>query len=82
MIVFNVRRMSKSSEVDGVGTIAVARSTYALAKVSPVEVGGGGTTPEDSSLGCLESHMSNPLPKKGGTYGNYYVYGRRSEKVI
>ena len=58
MTVFNVQRMSKSSEVDGGGiataATATAGSTDASAEVSPVEVGGWGTTPEGSSLGCLE----------------------------
>ena len=53
MIVSNVRRMSESSEVDSGGTTATG-STDASVEVSPVELGGGGATPEGSSLGRLE----------------------------
>ena len=88
MTVFNVQRMSKSSEVDGGGTAAPTAptgSTNASPKVVPVEEGGGGAVPEGSTLGRLElslSHMSNPLPKKSGTYGSNYVYGLKSREVI
>ena len=54
MTVSNVRRMSKSSEVDSGGTTVAVGSTNTLAEVSPVEVGGRGITPEGSSLGFLE----------------------------
>ena len=55
MTVFNVQRMSESSEVEGGGTTSVvARSTDASVEVSPVEKGGEGATPEDSTLGHLE----------------------------
>ena len=56
MTVSNVWRMSKSSEVDGGGTAAVALigSINASLEVVPVEEGGGGTIPEGSNLGHLE----------------------------
>ena len=57
MTVSNIRQMFESSEVEGGGTVAAAtttRSTDASIEVSPVEEGGGGATPEDSTLGCLE----------------------------
>ena len=55
MTVSNIYRMSKSSEVEGGGTaVATAGSTDSSAIVSPVEEGGGGATPEDSTLGRLE----------------------------
>ena len=88
MTVFNVQRMSKSSEVKGGGTtttVARTRSIDASPEVVPVEEGGGGAVPEGSTLGRLElslSHMSNPLPKKSGTYGSNYVYVLRSREVI
>ena len=51
----NIRRMSKSSEVEGGGIAAVAAGSIdASAEVSFVEEGGGGATPEDSTLGHLE----------------------------
>jgi len=47
--------MSESSEVEGRGiAVAAARSTNALAELSPIKEGGGGATIEDSTLGCLE----------------------------
>ena len=53
----NVRRMSKSSEVEGGGTATTPPPT-GLADTSPevvpVEEGGGGTIPEGSNLGHLE----------------------------
>ena len=48
MTVFNIQRMSKSSEVEGGGVAAAVGSTYTSAG-SPVEEGGGGATPEDDS---------------------------------
>ena len=55
MTVFNIRRMSKSFEVEGGGTVvATARLIDSLAIVSLIEEGGGGATPEDSILGHLE----------------------------
>ena len=54
MTVSNIRRMFKSSKAEG-GEIAVAAgSTDSTAVVSPVEEGGGGATPEVSTLGHLE----------------------------
>jgi len=53
MTVSNIRRMFKSSEVEGGGT-AAAGSTDTSAVVSPVKEREGGATPEDSTLGCLE----------------------------
>ena len=48
MTVSNLRRMSKSFEVEGGGTIAaVVGSTNASVEVSPIEEGGGGVTPKD-----------------------------------
>ena len=59
MTVFNIRQMSKSFEVEGGGTTAAAAgSTDASAVVSPVEVGGGGATPEGSTLGRLELDLN------------------------
>ena len=47
--------MSESSEVEGGGTAAAtAGSIDSLAVESPVEEGGGGATPEDTTLGLLE----------------------------
>ena len=46
--------MSKSSEVDGGGVAATAGSIDSSAIVSPIEEGGGGATPEDSTLRRLE----------------------------
>ena len=50
--------MSESSEVGGGGISAVAAlaawSTGSSTVASPVEEGGGGATPKDSTLGCLE----------------------------
>ena len=79
--------MSKSSEVDGGGTVAAAApigSANALLEVVPVEKEGGGAVLEGSTLRCFGalSHMSSPLPKKGGTYGSNYVYRLRSGEVI
>ena len=55
MTVSNVRRMSESSEVEGRGTaVAAIGSTDSSAIVSPVEEGGGGATPEDSTLERLK----------------------------
>ena len=69
--------MSKSSEVEG-GGIAIATtaggSTDALAEVSPVEEGGGGATPEGSTLGRLKL-------AKTGTYGSNNVYRLRRRKL-
>ena len=80
--------MSKSSKVEGGGIVAAAAPTGsvdALPEVALVEEGGRGVVPEGSTLGRLElslSHMSNPLPKKSGTYGSNYVYGLRRGEVI
>ena len=49
--------MSKSFEVEGVGTaatVAPIRSTDASLEVASVEEGGGGVVPESLTLGCLE----------------------------
>ena len=57
MTVSNIRRMSESSDVEGGGTsaaVATAGSTDSVSIVSPVEEGGGGATPEVSTLGHLE----------------------------
>ena len=59
MIVSNIRRMSKSFELEGGGVAVVAiaaaaGSTDSSAIVSPVEEGGGGATLEGSTLGRLE----------------------------
>ena len=56
MIVSNVRRMSKSSEVDGGGTgtaVAPTGSIDASLEVVPIEEGGG-VVPEGSTQGHLE----------------------------
>ena len=56
MTVSNVRRMSKSSEVDGGGTSAAAPpigSAKASLEVVPVKEGRG-VVPEDSTLGRVE----------------------------
>ena len=56
MTVSNVRRMSKSSEVDGGGTSATAAPiglAEASLEVVPIKEGGG-VVPEDSTLGCVE----------------------------
>ena len=57
MTVSNVRRMSKSSEVNGGGTAATVASTGSV-DASPEEVPvveeGGGAVPEGSTLGHLE----------------------------
>ena len=45
--------MSESFEVDG-GVAATVGSTDSSAIVSPIEEGGGGATPEDSTLRRLE----------------------------
>ena len=39
---------------------------------------------EDSTRGCLElaSHLSSSLPKEGGIYGSYNVYGLRCRKIL
>ena len=60
MTVFNVQRMSKSSEVKGGGTattVARTRSIDASPEVVPVEEGGG-AVPEGSTLGRLELSLS------------------------
>ena len=56
MTVSNIRRMFESSEVEGGGTVLVATvgSTDSSVVESPVKEGGGGATPEASTLGCLE----------------------------
>ena len=57
--------MSESSEVVGGGTSASAAvAPDALAVSVPVEEGGGGTSLEDTPLGC------SPQPKECGTYGS------------
>ena len=56
MTVSNVRRMSKSSEVDGGGTgtaVAPTGSIDASLEVVPIEEGGG-VVPEGSTQGHLE----------------------------
>ena len=54
--------MSESSEIVSVGTSAPATAALdALAVASPVEEGGGGTTPEGLTLG-RESQLSNEQP--------------------
>ena len=53
MTVSNIRQMSESFEVDG-GVAATVGSTDSTAIVSPIEEGGGGATPEDSTLRRLE----------------------------
>ena len=80
MIVSNVRRMSKLSEVDGGGTAVVATpigSADASLEVVTVEEGGGAVL-EVSTRG----HLELSLPKKSGTYRSNNVYGLRSEEVI
>ena len=65
MTVFNVQRMSKSSEVKGGGTattVARTRSIDASPEVVPVEEGGGGAVPEGSTLGRLELSLSYEQP--------------------
>ena len=58
MTVSNVRRMSKSSEIDGGGTAATTSSFIGLVNASlevvPVVEEGGGAVPEGSTLGRLE----------------------------
>ena len=54
MTVSNIQRISESFEVEGGGTVATIGSIDASVEVSHVEEGGGGVTPEDSTLGCLE----------------------------
>ena len=55
MTVSNIRRMFESFEVEsGATTAATAGSTDFLAIVSLVEEGGGGATPEDSTLERLK----------------------------
>ena len=46
--------MFESSEVEGGGTTVAAGSIDFAAIVSPIEEGGGGATPEVSTLGRLE----------------------------
>ena len=59
MTVSNIQRMFESSKVEGGGIAALVAAaavgyTDVSAEVSPVEEGGGGTTPEDLTLGRLE----------------------------
>ena len=58
MTVSNIRRMSKSSEVEAGGTAVAAAAPIGLADASleaiPVEEGGGGVVPEGLTLGRLE----------------------------
>ena len=56
MTVSNIRRISKSSEVEGGGiAVAAVGLTDASIIVSPVVEGGGeGATPKDSTLGHLK----------------------------
>ena len=69
--------MSESSEVVGGGTSASAAvAPDALAVSVPVEEGGGGTSLEDTPLGC------SPLPKEGGTYGGYDMNGLTDREII
>ena len=79
--------MSESSEVEGGGTTttaAVAGSTDASVEVSPVEEGGGGTTPKDSTSKAFRScsQLSNPLLKKDCTYRSDNMNMLRRRKLI
>ena len=64
--------MSESSEVVDEGTSASATAAPDASAVSaPVEEGGRGTTPEDTSRTRRANfQVSSPLPKEGGTYGS------------
>ena len=76
--------MSESSEVVSGGTSALAAvAPDASAVLTPVEEGGGGTTPEGSTLGHrANSQMSSPLPKEGGTYGSNNMNGLTGGEII
>ena len=51
--------MSESSEVVSGGTLASAVAAPDASVVSaPIEVGGGGTSPEDTPLGCVEPTLN------------------------
>ena len=79
--------MSKSSKVDGGGTLAAAAPTGST-DVSPEVVlvekerRGCGTRRLNPRTFRACSQLSNPLPKKGGTYGSDNVYRLRRGEVI